>query len=90
MTHCKICESTDAIVLDRRAPVPIAQNLILPTSEAARHCPAGELDMRRCTACGFVWNAAFDPDLMVYDAAYDSIPQKSPRELPTGSAIGER
>lgn len=79
MTHCKICESTDAIVLDRRAPVPIAQNLILPTSQAARHCPAGELDMRRCTACGFVWNAAFDPDLMVYDAAYDNDQNFSPR-----------
>lgn len=79
MTNCKICESTDTILLDRRASVPIAQNLILPTAEQARHCPAGELDMRRCTACGFVWNAAFDPQLMVYDATYDNDQNFSPR-----------
>ena len=72
MTACKICDCMDSIVLDRRNPVPIAQNLILPTVEQARGCPAGALDMRRCTACGFVWNCAFDPDLMVYDAAYDN------------------
>lgn len=79
MTGCRICGNSDTIRLDRRGPVPIAQNLILPTVEQARHCPAGELDMRRCTACGFVWNAAFEPELMVYDAAYDNDQNFSPR-----------
>lgn len=72
MTTCKICGGSDVVALDRRAPVPIAQNLILPTRARALGCPAGALDMLRCTACGFVWNAAFDPALMVYDAAYDN------------------
>ena len=76
---CLICGGTDTIALDRRGPVPIAQNLILRTREEALHCPAGMLDMQRCTACGFVWNDAFDSGLMAYDAAYDNDQNRSTR-----------
>jgi 2-polyprenyl-3-methyl-5-hydroxy-6-metoxy-1,4-benzoquinol methylase len=59
--------------------VPIAQNLVFPTREAAVNCAEGALDMRRCTACGFVWNDRFDPALLVYDTAYDNDQSFSPR-----------
>ena len=73
MTYrCAICGSQDSISLDTRSRVPIAQNFILPTVEEALNCPVGALDMQRCTVCGFVWNAAFDSTLMVYDATYDN------------------
>lgn len=72
MHACLICENTDLIELERRSNLPVAQNLILETREAALDCPVGDILMLRCTACGFVWNAAFDPAKMAYDATYDN------------------
>ena len=79
MTYCAICGSSGILQLETREPVPIAQNLVFPSRETAIDCAAGVLDMRRCTACGFVWNARFDPELLVYDADYDNDQNFSPR-----------
>lgn len=72
MIRCLVCEGEDILRIEERTGVPIAQNLLFPDRDAALHCAAGRLDIRRCAACGFAWNAAFDPCLLVYDAAYDN------------------
>ena len=76
---CAICGASHSLALDTRGRVPIAQNLVFPTREAAVSCGEGALDMRRCTACGFVWNDRFDPALLVYDTTYDNDQSFSPR-----------
>ena len=90
MIVCKICSSPRNIELDARAPVPVAQNLIMPTAQSARNCPSAALDMRRCTNCGFVWNAKFDPNLMVYDATYDNDQNFSVRFQQHTSEVADR
>ena len=72
MDTCLICGNTDIIALERRTGVPIAQNLLIASRADAMACPTGELRLVRCTACAFVWNAAFDPAKMAYDATYDN------------------
>jgi SAM-dependent methyltransferase len=89
-TACLICGSPDVLLLEERERVPIGQNLVFSAREAALHCPAGRLDMRRCTACGFVWNAAFDAALMVYDAAYDNSQTFSPRFVAHVDEVADR
>ena len=76
---CAVCGASHSLAVDTRDRVPVAQNLIFPTREAAVNCAEGALDMRRCTACGFVWNDRFDPAALVYDTAYDNDQSFSPR-----------
>jgi Methyltransferase domain len=69
---CPICEATNFTRLDYRARVPILQNRVWPTVEAAKGAPSGVLDMVKCNACGFSWNKAFDESLIKYDPDYDN------------------
>jgi hypothetical protein len=69
---CPICEATNPTRLDHRARVPILQNRVWPTVEAAKAAPSGVLDMMKCNKCGFAWNQAFDESLMKYDPDYDN------------------
>jgi SAM-dependent methyltransferase len=63
--------------LERRA-APVHQNMLFPSAETARAMNRGSLDMRLCTECGFVFNAAFDPALMDYGPAYENSQDCSP------------
>jgi SAM-dependent methyltransferase len=48
------------------------QNYVHRTPEAARAVARGELSLATCRACGFSWNASFDPARLEYDAGYDN------------------
>jgi hypothetical protein len=69
---CPICEASNYARLDYRARVPILQNRVWPTVEAAMAAPSGVLDMVKCNDCGFAWNQAFDESLIKYDPDYDN------------------
>src|SRR3984957_15608333 len=69
---CPICEASNYARLDYRARVPILQNRVWPTIEAAKAAPSGVLDMVKCNDCGFAWNQAFDESLIKYDPDYDN------------------
>ena len=75
---CPICQSNDGYIVDQRQPVPVLLNRLYPSAEAALKAPAGRLDVRCCRDCGFAWNAAFDPCLIVYDSAYENDQTHSP------------
>lgn len=72
MAVCPVCRERQGLTLDSRKEVPIAQNLVFLDHRSARQCAVGKLDVLRCRCCGFVWNNAFDPKLMRYDATYDN------------------
>ena len=72
MLSCPVCGSHETAVFDRRAPVSILQNRLYETRLAALSAPAGRLEMTACSICGFVWNAAFETSLMVYDPHYEN------------------
>ncbi|HYJ30777.1 MAG TPA: class I SAM-dependent methyltransferase [Allosphingosinicella sp.] len=76
--HCPICASAAAEDLDFRPEVPIAQNLLFRSERKALACPVATLRMVRCMVCGFAWNAAFDPALLVYGADYENDQSHSP------------
>lgn len=63
---------SDHRVLYRAADFPIFQNRMYDSAEAARACPRGQIELVEDLATGLVHNAAFDPDLMAYDAAYQN------------------
>jgi hypothetical protein len=69
---CPVCGSTDSFETMRRTNVPVLMNRLYATPAAARSAPAGELDIRSCGSCGFSWNIAFDPGIVVYDGEYEN------------------
>jgi hypothetical protein len=62
-----------------RDRVPMHQNLLHNSAEEARAAPRGALSLHCCERCGFVWNAAFDPDAMDYGGAYENSQETSAR-----------
>lgn len=69
---CPICQGADQIVLDRREKAPVLMHRTFDSAEAARACQTAGIELRRCTHCGFAWNAAFEPEKIVYGPDYDN------------------
>lgn len=70
--QCPVCESHRLSSFLRRSQVPVHQNLVVTSQEAARSMARGELDLVACEDCGFVFNRAFDLSLLAYGADYDN------------------
>ncbi len=58
--------------------VPSNSCLMLPSAAAARAWPRGDIVLRRCTACGFIANRAFDAALTEYSDRYEPTQGWSP------------
>jgi SAM-dependent methyltransferase len=76
--RCPVCDSADTFEFLRRDCVPVHQNLLLETAEAARALARGDLAMRLCAGCGFAFNTAFRPELLDYGRHYDNTQNWSP------------
>jgi SAM-dependent methyltransferase len=71
-SSCPLCESVQLATCLERDSVPVFQNVRYPSSAAARAAGSGRLAIAHCERCGFVFNAAFDPQLAVYSTAYEN------------------
>lgn len=58
--------------------LPIFQNRMYDSSLEARNCPKGDMRLVEDMATGLVYNAAFRPELMVYDKRYQNEQAISP------------
>jgi hypothetical protein len=64
--------------LYRAEALPIFQNRMYSTREAAQACPKGDVVLVEDLQTGLVYNQAFNPDLMQYDADYQNEQANSP------------
>jgi len=69
---CPICLSGETEEFLHRTGVSVHQNLLCKSPAEARQLARGELVMRICLHCGFVYNAAFDPSQLEYGKQYDN------------------
>jgi SAM-dependent methyltransferase len=69
---CPICNGDQISVFLTRASVPIRQNTVFDGQKAALEVPRGDLNLAVCERCGFVFNATFDPTLLIYGQNYDN------------------
>ncbi len=75
---CPVCTSADARPFLLRPSVVVHQNLLVDQPERARELKRGDLRLYCCPACGFVFNAAFDPSRIDYGGSYDNCQTFSP------------
>ncbi len=59
-------------LLYRQDDLPIFQNRMYDSAEAARACPRGRMELVEDLETGLVFNAAFDAGLLDYDGAYQN------------------
>jgi SAM-dependent methyltransferase len=78
MTACPLCGSDATRPFLTRRDVPVHQNLLMTDADAARATTRGDLELRSCPACGFVWNAAFRAELLAYGEDYENTQTASP------------
>src|SRR5688500_8275133 len=67
-------ENTDGNLetLYKQTNVPIFQNKVYPSSELALMAEKGEVELVQSLVSGFVFNKAFTPLIMNYDAFYQN------------------
>ncbi len=85
--------STNCRLLYRQEQFPIFQNRMYLTEAQAKACPKGDVQLVENQETGLVYNAAFRPELMSYDADYQNEQALSPlfhQHLELVSAIVDR
>jgi len=76
--NCPVCGGTTASRLDEPLAMPILMNRIYATPAEGKAAALGPLEFVACPRCGFTWNLAFDPSLIVYDEEYENDQTYSP------------
>lgn len=71
-SECPICEGQHLASFLKREKVPVHQNLVVMSQEAARSVTRGKLTLAACEDCGFVFNRDFDLACMAYGEDYDN------------------
>jgi hypothetical protein len=75
---CPSCAGSASRQFYELRSVPVHQVKLVRSRDQALTCARGDIALRLCTSCGFVWNAAFDPELMHYEEDYESTQSVSP------------
>lgn len=86
---CPLCTSPYPEIFFERKGVPVHQNVVCANAEEARQFTRGDLLLAFCKTCGFVFNAAFDPNRLRYSAAYDNTQSCSPHFRRYLAELGE-
>jgi SAM-dependent methyltransferase len=69
---CPVCESPAPEPFAELRDVPVHCNVLWPTRAEALAADLGDVVLHLCTACGMVWNAAFDADRVRYVVGYEN------------------
>jgi SAM-dependent methyltransferase len=69
---CPLCGAADPMLSVDRESLPVFQNVVHQSRDAAMKAACGQFRLGTCRDCGFSWNTGFDADVMVYDESYDN------------------
>lgn len=75
---CLACGSSDLHIFYSVSGVPVNSVLLLPSRERAAAFAVGDIRLKRCDSCGFVFNASFDQASTEYSGQYESTQAFSP------------
>jgi len=75
---CPACSSADLEVVYEKRGIPVNSCLLVDTEQEAREFPLGDMRLAFCRACGFLFNADFEPSKATYSTAYEETQGFSP------------
>lgn len=87
---CPLCGFADIQVFVSIPQVPIYCNLLWATREGALDAARGDIELGFCRNCGYMYNTAFEPDLMEYSQAYENSLHFSPRFQAYAEGLAKR
>lgn len=76
---CPICGTGEAESFWSIRQVPVFANVLCETRAEALDVRRGDISLFFCSACGYIWNAVFDPALVEYAPRYENALHFSPR-----------
>ena len=76
---CPVSGAEDVQLFVEIPQIPVLCNVLYPTRDEAISVARGDLRLGFSPTSGHIYNYAFDPDLMVYDQAYENSLHFSPR-----------
>lgn len=89
-TVCPTCGSSRTEVFHEVRGVPANSCILLETAAEARSYPQGDIRLRFCRDCCFIFNAAFDPRLTEYSGRYEETQGFSPTFRRFHRALADR
>lgn len=72
LSPCPACDSAGGRIVHRAFGVPVQSVRLLHDPDLARRFPTGDIALAFCPACGFIWNAVFDPQRLDYGLDYEA------------------
>ena len=72
LISCEVCGATSTAELFKWKNVPANIGILWPSREDALNCKKGDLNIRLCETCGYIWNVSFQPERLEYSQAYDN------------------
>lgn len=76
---CIACGCQETLAVAAIPSVPVFANVLSDDAATARALPRAGIDLTLCPACGHLFNASFDPELLRYDGSYENSLHGSPR-----------
>lgn len=76
---CRACGAGAVHTVLEQRGVPVNSCLLLPDRQEALDFPTGDIRLTSCKACGFLGNAAFEPERIEYSDRYEETQGYSPR-----------
>jgi SAM-dependent methyltransferase len=83
---CPSCGNTDTHLFHTIPRIPVNSVLNIFSQEEARSFPRGGISLRHCRGCGFIFNSAYEPDLV----RYSSFCEESQGYSPTFNAFARK
>ena len=79
LVRCGCCQSQDdkAIIYSKK-DCPAVNNVVYDTREEAVNCAVGDIELKHCGKCGFVFNSSYRSELVNYNDNYRNARSISP------------
>jgi SAM-dependent methyltransferase len=68
---CPACGGPETIVFHAQRGLPVNSCLLVDSRTEALAFPTGDLELAVCPSCGFIFNQAFDAELVTYSSDYE-------------------
>jgi len=75
---CPLCQRETLVLIYDVKNIPIFQNKVYQTREAALKAKTANVSLLLCSGCSFIFNSEFDSGIMTYDADYQNEQAHSP------------